>query len=110
MKGRRVNLDVKITDGRIQDVLRLAVKAKKPVMVGRIALQAKLLLPPGQAAVIDRLDLDGRFVLENAHFTDAGVQEQLAIAEPPRAGKEARPIPSAPSTRTCADGSRCATA
>ena len=88
VKGRRVNLDVKITDGRIQDVLRLAVKAKEPVMVGRIALQAKLLLPQGPAAVIDRLDLDGRFVLENARFTDKGVQEQLASMSRRARGKK----------------------
>ena len=57
-------------------------------MVGRIALQAKLLLPPGSAAVIDRLDLDGRFVLENARFTDAGVQEQLATLSRRARGKK----------------------
>ena len=60
VKGRHINLDVKITDGRIQDVLRLAVKSKQPVMLGRMAMQAKLLLPPGPASVSDRLNLDGR--------------------------------------------------
>ena len=79
VKGRFVDLDVKIVNGRIQDVLRLAVKSEKPVMLGFIALQAKLLLPPGEPKVIDRLDLDGRFVMENASFTDAGVQDQLAM-------------------------------
>jgi hypothetical protein len=78
VKGRTVKLDVKITDGRIQDVLKLAVRAPKPVMVGRIALQAMLLLPPGGAKVIDRLQLDGRFVLEGTQFTDPGVQQKLA--------------------------------
>jgi hypothetical protein len=46
VKGRTIRLDVKIEDGRIQDVLRLAVKSPNPVMLGRIALEAKLLLPP----------------------------------------------------------------
>jgi AsmA-like protein len=78
VKGRTVNLDVKIVDGRIQDVLELAVRAKKPVMLGRIALHSKLLLPPGQAKVIDRLQLNGRFALEHAQFTDPAVQEKLA--------------------------------
>ena len=78
VKGRTVKLDVKITDGRIQDVLKLAVRAPKPVMVGRIALQGALLLPPGEAKVIDRLQLDGRFALEDTQFTDPGVQEKLA--------------------------------
>jgi hypothetical protein len=78
MKGRTVKLDVKIVDGRIQDVLTLAVHAKTSVMMGRIALQALLLLPPGSAKVIDRLQLNGRFALENTQFTDAGVREKLA--------------------------------
>jgi hypothetical protein len=78
VKGRTVKLDVKIVEGRIEDVLKLAVRAEKPVMVGRIALHARLLLPPGDAKVIDRLQLNGRFALENTHFTDPGVQAKLA--------------------------------
>jgi hypothetical protein len=78
VKGRTVRLDVKIVDGRIEDVLKLAVRAKKPVMVGRAALQALLLLPPGDPRVLDRLQLTGRFVIERAEFTDPGVQEKLA--------------------------------
>lgn len=93
IKGRHISLDVKIANGRIQDVLRLAVKAKKPVMVGELALQARLLLPPGKTSVADRLDLDGRFVLENAHFTDADVQRQIAMLSRRAQGKkEGEPI------------------
>jgi AsmA-like protein len=79
VKGRTVRLDLKIMDGRMQDILKLAVKAKNPVMVGRIAMQALLLLPPGHGIkVIDRLELTGRFAIENAQFTDKGVQDKLA--------------------------------
>jgi hypothetical protein len=88
VKGRHINLDVKIIDGRIQDVLRLAVKSKQPVMLGRMAMQAKLQLPPGKGPVSDRLNLDGRFVLENAHFTDAKVQEQIAMLSRRAQGKK----------------------
>ena len=77
VKGRTVKLDVKIIEGRLEDVLKLAVKAKNPVMVGGIALQAMLLLPPGEAKVLDRLQLDGRFALENTKFTDAAVQQKF---------------------------------
>jgi hypothetical protein len=88
VKGRHVNLDMKIENGRIQDVLRLAVKAKKPVMLGRLALQATLRLPPGKEPVSDRLDLDGRFALENAHFTDPAVQEQIKMLSRRAQGKK----------------------
>ena len=87
VKGRTIRLDVKIEDGRIQDVLRLAVKAPNPVMLGRIALEAKLLLPPRKAKVIDKLQLDGRFALEGTHFTDASVQKQLATLSQRAQGK-----------------------
>ena len=80
VKGRTVRLEVKIADGRIEDVLKLAVRAKNPVMIGRIALQGSLLVPPrqDQEKVMDRLELKGRFALENTQFTDKGVQEKLA--------------------------------
>jgi hypothetical protein len=79
VKGRTVNLDLAITSGRLQDVLRVAVSAPKPVMLGTIALQAKLLLPPGKTKIADRLQLVGRFALEQASFTDPAVQEQIAM-------------------------------
>ena len=88
IKGRHVNLDVKIANGRIQDVLRLAVKAKKPVMLGELAMQAKLMLPPGEKPVSDRLALEGRFALEHAHFTDAAVQEQIKMLSRRAQGKK----------------------
>ena len=41
-------------------------------------MQAALLLAPGEAKVLDRLQLNGRFVLERAQFTNPAVQEKLA--------------------------------
>jgi len=77
VKGRTVTLDTKIRDGRIEDVLVLAVPAPKPVMTGRIAMHAALNLPPGHAKVIDRLELKGRFALEQVEFADPTVKQQL---------------------------------
>ena len=88
VKGRTVNLDVTIRNGRIQDVLHLAMKSAKPPMLGQMAMQAKLLVPPGDRKVSDRLDLDGRFVLENARFTDPQVQEQIAMLSRRAQGKK----------------------
>ena len=77
VKGRRISLDVAIDDGRIEDVLKLAVKATKPVMTGRMQLKAKLLLPAGDRDVIDKLDLSGTFRLNEARFTNVNVQEKI---------------------------------
>ena len=77
VKGRRISLDVAIDDGRIEDVLKLAVKANKPVMTGRMQLRAKLLLPAGDRDVIDKLDLSGTFRLNEARFTNVNVQQKI---------------------------------
>jgi AsmA-like C-terminal region len=77
VKGRRISLDVAVTDGRIEDVLRLAVKAKTPIMTGRMHLSAKLLLPAGDQDVIDKLELAGTFRLNEARFTKVNVQEKI---------------------------------
>jgi hypothetical protein len=89
VKGRTVTLDVKIRDGRIEDVLALAVRSSKPVMSGRIALQASLNLPPAKKPVADRLELKGRFALEQAGFSDAQVRQQLAELSRRARGKKA---------------------
>ncbi len=88
VKGRTVNLDVTIRNGRVQDVLRLAVKTPKPAMLGQIALEAEMLLPPGKSKVADRLELVGRFALENASFTDPIVQDQVAMFSRRAQGKK----------------------
>jgi AsmA-like C-terminal region len=77
VKGRTVKLDVELPDGRIEDVLRLAVKADQPVMTGKFSLTTTLVLPPGEQRVADRLELHGRFSLAETTFTDKGVQTKL---------------------------------
>ena len=77
VKGRHVSLDVKIEDGRIEDVLRLAVKTAKPIMTGRMRLETKFLLPAGEDAVLDKLVLTGAFSLKEARFTNINVQQRI---------------------------------
>jgi len=66
-----------IEDGRIEDLLQLAVKATPPLMTGRVRLQTKFLLPAGEQDVVDKLQLAGTFRLERAHFTNVNVQEKV---------------------------------
>lgn len=78
VKGRKVQLDVEIMEGRIEDLLRLAVKSDKPLLVGRVGLTSDFLLPPGEGDVIERLELSGKFDVDAARFTDTEVQRKLA--------------------------------
>lgn len=77
VKGREVRLDVSIDSGRLEDVLRLAVKAPGPTMRGRLHLTTSLAIPPGDREVVEKLRLDGRFAIENGTFTNAGVQSRI---------------------------------
>ena len=78
VKGRTVKLTVHIEDGRIEDVLRLAMKGDTPVMAGRVGLQTDFELPPGEKNVVEKLLLAGKFDVGAAKFSDAGVQKKLS--------------------------------
>jgi hypothetical protein len=75
--GREVRLDVTMEDGRLEDIMRMAVKTPHPPMNGGLHLTTRLILPPGKVDVIDKLQLDGRFAITNGRFTDPGVQAKI---------------------------------
>ncbi|HNY41833.1 MAG TPA: hypothetical protein PKJ41_15640, partial [Bryobacteraceae bacterium] len=76
-KGKTVDLDVHLVRGSIEDLLRLAMKDKKPFLRGGIALKMKFNLPTGRGEVADRLHIAGKFALDNAHFTTPAVRSKL---------------------------------
>ena len=75
--GHDIKLNYAITDGRIEDVLRLAMDKPTAMMTGEIALQGTLALPPGRGPVRRRLQLAGSFGLDDARFSDGEVQQKL---------------------------------
>ena len=86
--GRQVEVDVDMQNGRIEDLLKLAVRSDEPILRGAARLKAKLVIPPEKKKVIDKLQLRGEFVLSQAKFTDADGADEADRAEPPRAGHE----------------------
>jgi hypothetical protein len=76
-KGRAVELDVTVDKGRIEDLMRLAVKAGEPPLTGNVTLHTKFDLPAGEGDVTQKLKLLGRFGVEHAYFTDADVREKV---------------------------------
>jgi AsmA-like C-terminal region len=78
VKGHIIRMKAQIDAGRIEDLLQLTTKSGKPLMTGGIALHTDFLLPPGEADVVDRLQLGGAFDLSSATFTDRRMQEKLA--------------------------------
>ena len=74
--GRDITLDVTADNGRIEDLLQLAVKANPP-MAGPVRLKTKFVLDSGQKTMMDRLNLGGSFSLDSIHFTNGSVQQRI---------------------------------
>jgi hypothetical protein len=74
--GKSVILNVRVRDGRIEDILKFVVTGKAPV-VGAIRFTSKMELPPGDVDVIKKLRLSGGFGVDDARFTTSTVQEKI---------------------------------
>ncbi len=75
--GKEITLDVTVDKGRLEDLLRLAVKADKPLLTGAINFHTRFDLPPGKGDLSDRLNLDGKFDVEQAQFTSPEVTAKI---------------------------------
>src|SRR5262249_7194861 len=75
--GKTVALDVNLRRGVVEDLLRLAMKGNKPILKGGLKLTLKLVVPPGQGEIADRLKASGSFFLRDARFTSPTVQEKI---------------------------------
>lgn len=91
VKGKVISLDVVLDKGRMEDLLRLAVKSDPPPLTGAVAFHTKFLLPPGEQDVIERLQLDGRFVTHTAAFTSPKPTEKLKALSRRGQGKPDEP-------------------
>jgi len=76
-KGRVIKLDVAIDEGRLEDIMQLAVKTPRAPMTGRLHLTTKFVIPPGRRDIVDKLQLDGQFTIQGGRFTNADVQKKV---------------------------------
>jgi hypothetical protein len=76
-KGRRITLDTKTRDGRLEDFVKLTTRATTSPMTGAVNVDAKLDIPPGEAEVIERMDLVGTFNVAKAQFTSETIQNRV---------------------------------
>ena len=75
--GKTISLDAATKRGRIEDILRLLIKSKKPFLTGAVNFKTKIVIPPGREDVLERLKLDGQFGIPSAEFTDGKMTERL---------------------------------
>ncbi len=76
VRGKTVSLDVTVEAGRLEDMLLLAMKGK-PLMSGAVRFHTKLVIPPGDVDVVEKIRLDGAFTMDAAHFSELDVQEKV---------------------------------
>jgi hypothetical protein len=76
-KGKGITLDVTVDKGRLEDLLRLAVKAPQPPLTGAINFHTKFDLPAGEGDLADRLNLNGKFDVKQAQFTSPEVTAKI---------------------------------
>jgi hypothetical protein len=76
-QGHRIEVNVTMEKGRVEDLLRLAVNSPQPLLNGGAGLQARLVVPPGKDKVLDKLELRGAFGLTQATFTNPSVQTKI---------------------------------
>jgi AsmA-like C-terminal region len=75
-RHRSIKLDVNMPQGRMPDILRLAMKGK-PFMEGKLNLKTMLEVPNLDGKVKDKLRLDGRFEITEGHFLNSTIQDQI---------------------------------
>ncbi len=74
--GKTVTLDIVVEQGRLEDMLLLAMKGK-PMMRGAVRFRAKLIVPPGDVDVVQKINLDGALTMDSATFSKLNVQEKV---------------------------------
>lgn len=73
---RTVDLLVEIAGGRLEDILPLAVRGRSP-MTGVIDLSARLVVAPEDSDTLDKLSLNGHFIVNAARFRIPEMQQKM---------------------------------
>ena len=73
---RSINLKVRMLQGDMRDLLRLAMKGP-PFMEGFVNMNATINIPPLTSKVKEKLKLDGEFDLRGAKFLRSTIQDQI---------------------------------
>jgi hypothetical protein len=80
--GHDIRMNVTAGPGRMQDLLEVATKTDPPLINGTVQLHATLHLPPGKVSVTKKMQLQGTFTVDDAHFNNDKIQanvDQLSL-------------------------------
>jgi hypothetical protein len=77
-EGHLVTIQANVPNGRIQDFLKLATRAEKPILSGPVKIKANLVFPPGKQHALDKISLDGEFGVEGGKWSSPEMRDKLA--------------------------------
>jgi hypothetical protein len=77
VKGKTVDLDATVSKSRLEDMLQLAMKSDRPFMKGDVNVRTKIVIPPGDRDVVDKLILKGAFDVSSAKFLKVSIQDKV---------------------------------
>jgi hypothetical protein len=75
--GHDIALNVDVDRARIEDFLRLSTDSPVPMLDGNVGVKAQVHIPPGKDTVLDRISIEGRFILDDAEFSSLNVQKKI---------------------------------
>ncbi|MGI8961903.1 MAG: AsmA-like C-terminal region-containing protein [Bryobacteraceae bacterium] len=75
--GGTVSLDAATKRARIDDIMRLFIKTKKPFLTGAVDVKTRIVIPPGSEDVLHKLKLNGKFGIASVESTDAKLTERI---------------------------------
>ncbi len=76
-KGRTILLNVNSKEARIEDLLSLTVKNEPPIMNGDAKIAAQMEIAEGDADLMQKLTVSGKFEVADAHFASESAQEKI---------------------------------
>jgi hypothetical protein len=76
--GKTAQLDLFVTNGHFQDVLRLFVNETKPPLNGVTSFRAHFTWPPGDSPFLQKIRLTGDFGIAGGQFTKDSTQSDVA--------------------------------
>jgi hypothetical protein len=101
-ESKTLSLDIEGRHARVEDLLRLAVKASQPPLDGALDMRVHVVLPSRRQPFLKRVQLRGSFSIAGAEFTNPATQEKLDELSA-RARGEKKPKPGTDSERITAE-------
>ena len=104
-QGHKIDVDVDVPEGQIQDFLRLSVKTQPPTMSGLLTMKARLHIRPGKESVTKKINMEGAFHLVQIHFADPTVEDKIDMMSQRAQGNPQKSKPGAPDVFSTITGS-----